>query len=165
MSDLSIYPAQISEMSDAQLAALPAPQLVEVLRNLEHLQDWVKKARGKFDAALARRFTDLERAARVDGQKDFGVVHFSEGLLNISADTPKRVSWDQAQLAAISQRIAASGEQVSDYLDVEFSVPEARFNNWPPGLRSEFEAARTVKPGKTSFKFLLEANVDSQEVQ
>jgi hypothetical protein len=60
MSDLSIYPAQISEMSDAQLATLPAPQLVEVQRNLEHLQDWVKKARGKFDAALARRFTDLE---------------------------------------------------------------------------------------------------------
>jgi len=62
------------------------------------------------------------------------------------------VSWDQPQLAAIAQRIAASGERVEDYLDVEFSVPESRFNNWPTALRSQFEAARTVKPGKPSFR-------------
>ena len=71
--------------------------------------------------------------------------------MRVTADQPKRVSWDQPQLAAIAQRIAASGERVEDYLDVEFSVPESRFNNWPTALRSQFEAARTVKPGKPSF--------------
>ena len=141
MSDLTIYPAQITEMSVAQLEALPPDQLAEVQHNLEQLQDWTKQARAKLDTALVRRFGELERAARTDSGKDFGTVHFSDGP-----------SWDQPQLAAIAQRIAASGERVEDYLDVEFSVPESRFNNWPTALRSQFEAARTVKPGKPSFR-------------
>ena len=152
MSDLTIYPAQLTEMSVAQLEALPPDQLAEVQHNLEQLQDWTKQARAKLDAALVRRFFELERAARADSGKDFGTVHFNDGPLRVTADQPKRVSWDQPQLAAIAQRIAASGERVEDYLDVEFSVPESRFNNWPTALRSQFEAARTVKPGKPSFR-------------
>lgn len=157
MSDLTIYPAQLTEMSVAQLEALPADQLAEVLHNLEQLQDWTKQAKAKLDAALVRRFGDLERAARAEAGKDFGTVHFNDGPLRVTVDQPKRVSWDQAQLAAIAGRIAASGERVEDYLDVEFSVSESRFNNWPAALRSQFEAARTVKPGKPSFRLSLES--------
>jgi hypothetical protein len=152
MSDLTIYPAQLTEMSVAQLEVLPPAQLAEVQQHREQLQDWTKQAKAKLDAALVRRFGELERAARADSGKDFGTVHFSDGALRVTADQPKRVSWDQPQLAAIAQRIAASGERVEDYLDVEFSVPESRFNNWPTALRSQFEAARTVKPGKPSFR-------------
>jgi hypothetical protein len=152
MNDLTIYPAQLTEMSVAQLEALPADQLAEVQQNLEQLQDWTKQAKAKLDAALVRRFGDLERAARAESGKDFGTVHFNDGPLRVTVDQPKRVSWDQAQLAAIAGRIAASGERVEDYMDVEFSVSESRFNNWPAALRSQFEAARTVKPGKPSFR-------------
>lgn len=157
MSDLTIYPAQLTEMSVAQLEALPADQLAEVLHNLEQLQDWTKQAKAKLDAALVRRFGDLERAVRAESGKDFGTVHFNDGPLRVTVDQPKRVSWDQAQLAAIAGRIAASGERVEDYLDVDFSVSESRFNNWPAALRSQFEAARTVKPGKPSFRLALES--------
>lgn len=157
MSDLTIYPAQLTEMSVAQLEALPAEQLAEVLHNLEQLQDWTKQTKAKLDAALVRRFGDLERAARAESGKDFGTVHFNDGPLRVTVDQPKRVSWDQAQLAAIAGRIAASGERVEDYLDVEFSVSESRFNNWPAALRSQFEAARTVKPGKPSFRLSLKS--------
>jgi hypothetical protein len=66
------------------------------------------------------------------------------------------VSWDQAQLAAIARRIAAAGEKVEDYLDVEYSVSESRFSNWPPALRAGFEAARTVKPGKPTFRLSID---------
>jgi hypothetical protein len=152
MNDLTIYPAQLTEMSVAQLEALPADQLAEVQHHLEQLQDWTKQAKAKLDAALVRRYGELERAARADSGKDFGTVHFNDGPVRVTVDTPKRVSWDQAQLAAIAARIAASGERVEDYLDVEFSVSESRFNNWPAALRSQFEAARTVKPGKPSFR-------------
>lgn len=65
------------------------------------------------------------------------------------------MSWDQEQLAAIAQRIPASGEKVEDYLDIEFSVSESRFNNWPAALRAQFETARTVKHGKSSFRLAL----------
>ena len=57
----------------------------------------------------------------------------------------------------IAQRIAASGERVEDYLDIEFSVPESRFNNWPAALREQFEPARTVKPGKSSYDLAIDS--------
>ena len=57
-------------------------------------------------------------------------------------------------------RIADSGDRVEDYLDIEFSVPESRFNNWPTTLREQFAPARTVKPGKRSYE--LDRDTDSE---
>jgi hypothetical protein len=155
MSDLTVFPADIAAMSVGHLAQLPAAQKAEISRNLDEALDWLKKARAKFDAALDAAYGEQARSARLDAGKDFGVVHFNDGPLRVTVDQPKRVSWDQGQLAAIARRIAATGERVEDYLDVEFSVSESRFNNWPPALRAQFEAARTVKPGKPSFRLAI----------
>lgn len=139
MSDLTLYPADIAAMSVGQLAQLPPAQKAQISRNLDEALAWLKQA----------------RAARLEAGKDFGVVHLNDGPLRVTVDVPKRVSWDQAQLAAIARRIAAAGEKVEDYLDVEYSVSESRFSNWPPALRAGFEAARTVKPGKPTFRLAL----------
>ena len=155
MSDLTVFPADIAAMSISQLAALPAAQKAEVSRNLDEAFDWLKKARVKFDAALDAAYGDQVRQARIEAGKDFGVVDIGDGPLRLTVDQPKRVAWDQQQLAAIAGRSAGVGERVEDYLDIEFSVPEARFTNWPPTLREQFEAARTVKPGKPSFRLAL----------
>jgi hypothetical protein len=152
MSDLTIFPADLAAMSVSQLAELPPTQKAEISRDLDEALAWLKQARAKFDAALDAAYGEQARAARLEAGKDFGVVHLNDGPLRVTVDVPKRVSWDQAQLAVIAQRIAAAGERVEDYLDVEFSVSESRFNNWPAALRSQFEAARTVKPGKPSFR-------------
>ncbi|MFC4157982.1 hypothetical protein [Pandoraea sp. CB10b_02] len=155
MSDLTVFPADIAAMSVGQLAALPPDQKAEISRNLDEALDWLKKARAKFDVALDAAYGEQVRAARFEAGKDFGVIHLQDGPLRVTVDTPKRVSWDQAQLAATARRIAEAGEKVEDYLDVEFSVSESRFNNWPAALRSQFEAARTVKPGKPTFRLTL----------
>jgi hypothetical protein len=155
MSNLTLLPADIAAMSVGQLAALRPEQKAELSRNLDEALDWLKKARAKFDAALDAAYGEQTRSARQKAGKDFGVIHLADGPLRVTVDQPKRVSWDQAQLAAIAQRIAASGERIEDFLDVEFSVSEARFNNWPTALREQFEAARTVKPGKPSFRLAL----------
>ena len=159
MNEITIFPEQLSAMSDAQLASLPPAQLCEVHHNLAQLVDWVRKAQAKVHAAMQRRYAEQERAVRAEAGKDFGTVRFNDGLVRITVDTPKRVSWDQKQLAAIAERIAASGERVQKYVDIEFSVPESRFNNWPTSLREQFEAARTVKPGKAIYAL----DLDSEE--
>ena len=152
MSDLTIYPADIAEMSVGQLAALPAEQKAEISRNLDQALDWLKRARTKFDTALESAYGERIKDERVSVGKDFGTVHLHDGALHVAADTPKRVSWDQSVLGEIARRIAASGEQVEDYIDIEFSIPESRFNALPPAWRDQFAPARTVKPGKQSFK-------------
>ena len=151
----TILPVDIAAMSVGQLAALPPAQKAEISRNLDEALDWLKKARAKLDAALELAYGEQARAARLSAGKDFGVVHLTDGPVRVTVDAPKRVSWDQAQLAAIAKRIAAAGERVEDYIDIEYSVPESRYNNWPPALREQFAAARTVKPGKTTFRLAL----------
>jgi hypothetical protein len=58
-------------------------------------------------------------------------------------------------MAEIARRIVASGDKLEEYIDVEFSVPETRFNAWPETLKQPFKNARTVKPGKAGFRIAL----------
>jgi len=161
MNEITIFPEQLSAMTEAQLASLPPAQLCEVHHNLAQLVDWVKKAQAKVHVAMQRRYAEQERAARAQAGKDFGTVGFQDGPIRVTVDTPKRVSWDQKQLADMAKRIAASGDRVEEYLDIEFSVPESRFTHWPTALREQFAPARTVKPGKSSYDLAIDSRADS----
>ncbi len=152
MSDLMIFPSDLPDLSVSQIAGLPHQSLQELDITLNELMTWAKQARERVNAALEQRYGEQGRAALVDSGRDFGVSHLSDGPLRVTFELPKRVSWDQKRLAEIAERIVTSGEQVQDYMDVDLSVSETRFNNWPPALKEQFAAARTVKPGKASFR-------------
>lgn len=145
----------VAEMSVAQIAALPADQLQEAHVNLLTLQTAIKAVLDRFAVALDQRYAEQAIAARQANGRDFGVCHLTDGALRITVDVPKRVQWDQAQLAEIAQRIAAAGDKVSDYIDTDYSVSESRFNAWPSTLKETFSKARTVKPGKASYRLAL----------
>jgi hypothetical protein len=145
----------VAEMSVAQIAALPADQLQEAHVNLLTLQTAIKGVLDRFTAALDQRYAEQAIDARQANGRDFGVCHLTDGSLRITVDVPKRVQWDQAQLAEIAQRIAAAGDKVSDYIDTDYSVSESRFNAWPSTLKETFAKARTVKPGKASYRLAL----------
>lgn len=159
MSDLNVFPADLAEMSVNQLANLPPAQLVEADANLDHLIDWAKKTRAKFDTALNQRFGEQGRTALRDSGRDFGTAHISDGPLHIKFEMPKKVIWNQKQLAEIAERIVSSGEKVEAYIDVKLAVSESRYTNWPPALQQQFAAARTVETGKPSFTL----NLDSEQ--
>lgn len=151
MSDLTLFPADIAEMSIQQLAALPPTQKAEIDKNLSEAIDWLKRARAKFDAALEAAYGEQARAALNEAGRDFGTTHIRDGALHLKFELPKKVSWDQKQLSEIAERIVASGEKVEGYLDIKLSVPESRYTNWPPALQQQFASARTVASGKPSF--------------
>jgi len=155
MNDLTIFPADIAEMSETQLAALPPEQKREVDKNLDEALDWLKKARAKFDAALDKCYGEQARAALRESGRDFGTAHISDGPLHLKFELPKKVSWDQKKLKAIAERIVASGEAVESYLDVKLVVSESRYTNWPPALQQQFADARTVEAGKAAFDLSL----------
>ena len=107
MNDITIFPADIAEMSVSQLAALPPVQKREVDKNLDAAIDWLKKARTKFDAALVQCYGEQARAALRESGRDFGTAHISDGPLHIKFELPKKVSWNQKQLGEIAERIVA----------------------------------------------------------
>ena len=157
MTDLTILPADIAEMSVSQLAALPPAQKHEIDKNLDAAMDWLKSARTKFDAALEQCYGQQARAGLRDSGRDFGTTRLNDGPLHLKFELPKKVSWNHKQLAEIAQRIVASGEKVEAYLDVKLSVSESRYTNWPPALQQQFAAARTVDAGKPTFTLSLDS--------
>lgn len=94
MTDLSIFPADIAEMSIAQLASLPTQQLYEVDANIDKAITWLKGARTKVDSALEQRFGAQGREALHDSARDFGTAHFNVDGLHVKYELPKKVSWD-----------------------------------------------------------------------
>ena len=75
MNDISVFPADIAEMSVSQLAKLPALQLAEVDTNLDQAIAWLKAARTKLDTALDQRFGTQSRESLHGSGRDFGTSH------------------------------------------------------------------------------------------
>lgn len=151
MTNLTILPTALAELSVGQLAALDPEQLRELDGHLDELITWARKTRAKLDAAFDQRFGVAARDALRESGRDFGTAHLINGPLRVTFELPKKVSWDQKQLATLAERIAAAGDPVGDYIDIKYSVSESRYKNWPATLQQQFASARTVEAGKPSF--------------
>jgi len=156
MENLTFLPADLEALPIGELAALPAEQLLEIETHLADLSAWTKKIQARLHAALDQRYGEQAREALLESGRDFGTTHLMDGALHIKFELPKKVTWDQKQLAAIAQRIVASGDKLEDYIDLKYAVSESRFTNWPEGLREQFASARTVAAGKPSFALTLD---------
>jgi len=159
MTNLTLYPADIAEMSVSQIARLSPLQKHEISKNLIEASAFLKKQLTKLDAALEQEYAAKAKAALLESGRDFGTAHINDGPLRIKFDLPKKVTWDQKQLGDIAERVAASGDQVKSYIDIKLSVSESRYMNWPPALQQQFAAARTVDAGKPSFTLTLDEEV------
>jgi hypothetical protein len=150
----------LRNMQIGEIVALPAEQLVllqdaanQALRSAKAISDWL-------EGAIALKYTDRAVMARMEASKDTGTVRFEDGAVTVIADLPKRVDWDQAQLAELVERISAAGDDPAEYVDVSFKVPERKYAAWPESIRQNFEPARTVRTG--ALKVKLELNGGAQ---
>ena len=150
----------LRNMQIGEIVALPAEQLAllqdaanEALRSAKTTSDWL-------EGAIALKYTDRAVMARMEASKDTGTVRFDDGAVTVIADLPKRVDWDQAQLAELVERISAAGDDPAEYVDVSFKVPERKYAAWPESIRQNFEPARTVRTG--ALKVKLELNGGAQ---
>ncbi len=156
MKELTLYPADLAGMTIAQLVMLSITDFVVAERNVDEAVTYLKQLRAKLDAAKLQRFGEQARAALRESGRDFGTAHVNDGALHVRYELPKKVTWNQAILKEMAERIAASGEKVEDYIDVKLSVSESRYSNWPTTLREQFAAARTVEEGKPSITLTLD---------
>ncbi len=77
------------------------------------------------------------------------------GAVTVIADLPKKVEWDQGELNSLVAAIRAEDGDPAEYVDTLFRVPERKYAAWPRHIRTAFERARTVKPGKPTFRLAL----------
>ena len=143
--------ADVMSMPLGEVASLPAEMLAllqeeadEALRRAKTAKDWL-------DGALDRKYGAIAAEHRRIEGKDTGTVRFDDGSVTVVADLPKKIEWDQEQLAATVERIRAAGDDPTEYVDLAFKVPERKYGAWPGHIRTAFEPARTVKAGKPTF--------------
>ena len=140
-----IHLEDIRALPVGEIAALPAEQLALLQEDAAAALTAARLDKDRLNGAIALRFGEQAHTARRDAGKDTGTVRLVEDGVIVVAELPKRVDWDQAQLAAVVERIRAEGDDPAEYVDVAFKVPERKFAAWPTGIRSAFEGARTVK--------------------
>jgi hypothetical protein len=129
-----------------------SPEILALLQ--EEAEDSVRLAKMQkdwLDGVLDRRYAPIAAEMRSRDGKDTGTVRFDDGAVTVVADLPKKVEWDQEQLATIVERIRTSGDDPTEYVETAFKVPERKYGAWPAHIRTAFEAARTVKTGKPTF--------------
>lgn len=148
-------PEALLAMPVGQVAERNADELFELKRLAADLAAVAKELNDHVDRALELRYADQAQALRRQTGKDYGVVHFDDGRVRVTADLPKKVTWDDAQLAEIVQRIRASGENPAEYVELSYRVSETKFNAWPDAIRAVFSPARTTRPGKPGFRLAL----------
>ncbi|SFC00464.1 hypothetical protein [Tropicimonas isoalkanivorans] len=140
-------PDDLPGLSPQEIAALPVELLAILQREIDERLKRDTAAKTRLDAALTVRYATRAAEERQAQAKDTGTVRFDDGDFTVVADLPKRVEWDQSQLAAMVERIRAVGDDPAEYVDIAFKVPERKYAAWPDAIRQGFEPARTVKTG------------------
>ena len=148
-------PEQVLATPAGTLAQQPAELLFSFKNSAADLLTDAKSLCDHIDQAIDFKWNERARFLRHEADKDTGVVHFDDGNVRITADLPKKIEWDQTRLAEIARRISESGEDPKQYVEITFRVSETKFNAWPDTLKSSFNAARTVKTGKPSYRLAL----------
>jgi hypothetical protein len=151
--------ADLVHMPTGAVVGLPAESLALLQDEAEKALRFAKTTKDWIDGALALKYADTATATRQAAGKETGIVRFQDGTVTIIAELPKKVEWDQAALADLVERIRVEGDDPTEYVDVSFKVSERKYGAWPAHIRSAFQAARTVRVGKPTFKLSLNDEV------
>ena len=150
-----LTPHQVLAMPAGDLALQTSESLFQLKNNAADLQALAKAVVDHLDRALDLKYSKQAHAMRLAAGKDTGVVHFDDGHVQVTADLPKKVDWDQKKLADLVRRMTANGDNPAEYVEISYRVSETKFNAWPETLKSAFAPARTLKTGKPGFRLAL----------
>ena len=148
-------PEEVLATPAGDLAALASEALFQLKNDAADLLSAARAIVEHLERALELKYADRAHALRLTAGKDTRVVHFDDGRVRVTADLPKKVDWHQKRLAEITQRIAANGDDPSEYVEISYRISETKFNAWPESLKSAFAPARTLKTGKPGFRLAL----------
>ena len=150
-----LTPHQVLAMPAGDLALQASESLFQLKNDAADLQALAKAVVDHLDRALDLKYSKQAHGLRLAAGKDTGVVHFDDGHVQVTADLPKKVDWDQKKLADLVCRMTANGDNPAEYVEISYRVSETKFNAWPETLKSAFAPARTLKTGKPGFRLAL----------
>ena len=83
-----------------------------------------------------------------DRCKERGSTTLEHAGVKLTVTIPPKITWDEAKLREIAEKIRAANDDPEQYIAYKLSVPESKFKAWPEAIQSTFQPARTVAPGR-----------------
>lgn len=146
---------KLDSITQARLATAPTGGIAELIDILDDLGGRIKAAQVEVQKTLTARFAEPAKAQLLASGRDTGTTHIIDGEFDITVEIGKDIKYEPKGLAELVAKIEATGGDAREYVEIKYSVSEAKFKAWPQTLRAPFEALRTVTPGKP--KFVLRA--------
>lgn len=125
---------------------LSMEELAAMHKKIDELSEELKKSKELLEEVMHKKFDkEVEKHLSKDGRLS-GRVHFDCWL----AEKPKKVIWDQEQLATIAKSISAVNRE--KMIKVSYTVEERKFSAWDEDTRSMFMPARSIEFGKIRYQ-------------
>ena len=128
------------------------------LENVAALQRFISDAKSELatlsnmvQTGLELRYGEQAKAQLLAQGKDTGTTHIVDDHFDITVEVAKEIKYESKGLAELVAKIEATGSDPREYVEIKYSVSEAKFKAWPQTLRAPFEALRTVTPKAPKF--------------
>lgn len=128
------------------------------IRLLESIKAQAELAITRAKDHLSTKYNDQLKELLAKKPEPYGSVSLEvkEGYF-LEYTISKKVDWDQEFLNDKTVELSEQGEEISEYIDTEYNVPESRYKAWPSSLQKMFEDGRTVSGSKPSLKIKVKA--------
>ena len=142
---------QLDTLTQSRLATISTAEIAELNKVLDSVASRIKTAQGEIHKTYASRYLEKARAQLLAKGQDTGTTHILDGDFDITVEIGKDVKYEPKGLTELVAKIEANGGDPREYVEIKYSVSEAKFKAWPQTLRAPFEALRTVTPKAPKF--------------
>jgi DNA-directed RNA polymerase specialized sigma24 family protein len=152
MKNLSILETSTAK----KISQLEVYDLMDLSDQLAKLTNYAKELKEKLEDGLNLKFSEAVKNNLRSENKDTGTTHFFDGAFQITAEVPKKVTWDQEKMEELIKSIP--DERRKDIVKISYAIEERKYSALPHEYQELFREARTITPGKTKFQISIGGN-------
>ena len=144
-------PIPLLDLSAQVIRDLPLENVAALQRVIAHAKSELTTLTHRVQTGRELRYGEQAKAQLLAQGKDTGTTHIVDGHFDITVEIGKEAKYEPKGLADLVAKIKATGGDPSEYVEIKYSVSEAKYKAWPQTLRAPFEALRTVTPKAPKF--------------
>ena len=137
------------EKAERQMTTMDIIEQIEIATNNKMF--YTKLEERLKDMLINRHISEITNQL-AEKEEPFGTVTIVDGDAIVKVIVPKNVEWDQDKLSELYDKLKRETNNVSEYIDVKYAVPEGKYKSWPQELKDRFIDFRTVSPKKMVVK-------------
>ena len=144
-------PIPVLDLSALVIRDLPLDNVADLQRFIADAKSELATLTNRVQTGMELRYGEQAKAQLLADGKDTGTTHIQDADFDITVEIGKEAKYDPKGLAELVAKIEATGSDPREYVEIKYSVSEAKFKAWPQTLRAPFEALRTVTPKAPKF--------------